>query len=436
MRESESIESVSVRMQHEWNQRAREDAHFYVAFGRRDQDDDEFFATGREMVTALEYDLKRFPAGTNRRALRALEIGCGPGRLMKPLSRHFGEIHGVDVSDEMIARALVNLRGIAHAHVHHTTGADLAPFADESFDLVYSYAVFQHIPSREVVMRYLQEARRVLKPGGILRAQLNGLDETATRYDTWSGVRIQAAELATFAADNDLQLLALEGVRTQYMWTTMRKPAPGCAGETYRRTRIRRITNAHSSEPVAPAAGRFASISIWIENLPGDCDLNHLEVRIGGLAAQACYIGPAEADQLQQLNVILPSIVRTGLLPVQIFWKGMELCTSSVVRVIPAPPIVPVVLSVTDGIDMLSGKRIVTGSVKVTVEEASSLEDFQASVDGQPVREIDIFCVDPRPPRHEINFRVPDGISAGLHTLTMGIGSRPLGTVQLEIAGM
>ena len=47
-------------------------------------------------------------------------------------------------------------------------GRDLAAFADESFDLVYSYAVFQHIPSRDVVMQYLREARRVLKPGGLL----------------------------------------------------------------------------------------------------------------------------------------------------------------------------------------------------------------------------------------------------------------------------
>ena len=163
----------------------------------------------------------------NRRAWRALEIGCGPGRLMRPLSRHFGEIHGVDVSDEMIARARANLRGIPHAHPHHTSGADLAPFADESFDFVYSYAVFQHIPSRDVVMQYLREARRVLKPGGILRAQINGLDQTAARYDTWSGVRIPAEEVAAFARENDMQLLALEGARTQYMWTTMRKRAPG-----------------------------------------------------------------------------------------------------------------------------------------------------------------------------------------------------------------
>src|SRR4051812_33394888 len=162
-------------MQRDWNERAREDAHFYVAFGRRDQDPEEFFATGAEVVKGLEWEMRRFGPGGNRRAWRALEIGCGPGRLMRPMSKHFGEIHGVDVSDEMIRRAHANLSDIRHAHPHHSSGADLAEYADESFEFVYSYAVFQHIPSRDVVMQYLREAHRVLKPGGILRVQMNGL---------------------------------------------------------------------------------------------------------------------------------------------------------------------------------------------------------------------------------------------------------------------
>ena len=107
---------VTERMRKEWNERAREDAHFYVAFGRREQNDDEFFETASEVVAGLEWELRRLPARENRRAWRALEIGCGPGRLIKPMSKHFGEIHGVDVSDEMIIRARQNLRGIAHAH--------------------------------------------------------------------------------------------------------------------------------------------------------------------------------------------------------------------------------------------------------------------------------------------------------------------------------
>ena len=89
----------------------------------------------------------------------------------------------------MVRLAERNLSGVAHAHVHASDGIDLALFASEYFDFVYSYAVFQHIPSRHVVLNYLQETRRVLKPGGIARLQFNGLAGGSAKYDTWSGVR-------------------------------------------------------------------------------------------------------------------------------------------------------------------------------------------------------------------------------------------------------
>src|SRR6478735_12831211 len=124
------------RMRSDWNERASEDAYYYVAFGRREQDHDEFFATGADLVKTLTAEFKRLS-----RRDAALEIGCGPGRLMRPLSRYFAEIHGVDVSDEMIRLAGERLRGVPNAHPHHSSGADLALFCDNSFDFVYSYAV-------------------------------------------------------------------------------------------------------------------------------------------------------------------------------------------------------------------------------------------------------------------------------------------------------
>ena len=123
---ADSENSVSERMRADWNQRAREDAHYYVAFGGRDQDEAEFHATAADVLRSIEAQLKRLPSKANRRAWRALEIGCGPGRLVKPLSRHFGEIHGVDVSDEMIRLARERLADIPHAHFHATNGASLA----------------------------------------------------------------------------------------------------------------------------------------------------------------------------------------------------------------------------------------------------------------------------------------------------------------------
>jgi SAM-dependent methyltransferase len=425
---------VAERMRREWNERAKEDAHFYVAFGRREQADDEFFETAREVVLGLEMELRRLPANANRRAWRALEIGCGPGRLMRPMSRHFGEIHGVDVSDEMIARARENLRGIPHAHPHATSGCDLSQFADDSFDFVYSYAVFQHIPSRDVVMQYLREARRVLKPGGLLRCQINGLDKTAKTYDTWSGVRISAEEIREYALQNDMQLLALEGTRTQYMWTTMCKRSPGWRSQRIQSAaRIRRITNAHNSEPVVPTRGRFASFTVWLEFLPQDCDLIGLEVLVGGAKSTPCYIGPPEADGLQQLNVLLGEVDRTGVLPLEILWNVLPICESAGVRVIPPGPPVPHVLSVTDGINMMSGLRVTTGCVKVTVEEADHPDRFSAELSGKPVAGIDIFCADPLPPRYEINFDLPECTQPGANELRMRLGERSLGSVVLDV---
>jgi len=97
-------ENVVEQMRTDWNARAAEDAHYYVAFGRREQDDEEFQSTGDEVVHGLEWEMRRFGAIGDKRAMRALEIGCGPGRLMRPMSSHFGEIHGVDISDQMVAR--------------------------------------------------------------------------------------------------------------------------------------------------------------------------------------------------------------------------------------------------------------------------------------------------------------------------------------------
>src|SRR5665213_53682 len=96
--------AVENRMRAEWNERAQEDAHYYVAFGRRDQDDAEFLATAKALAGELVGELKRLP-DTPRMQRRALEIGCGPGRLLRPLSQYFGQIYGVDVSDSMIAIA-------------------------------------------------------------------------------------------------------------------------------------------------------------------------------------------------------------------------------------------------------------------------------------------------------------------------------------------
>jgi SAM-dependent methyltransferase len=422
------------RMRTDWNQRASEDAYYYVAFGRREQEDDEFFSTAGDIVKGLIWDLKR---ARGRDA--ALEIGCGPGRLMRPLAQYFTEIHGVDVSDEMIKLSRERLRNIPNAHPHVTSGSDLAQFPDDKFDFVYSYAVFQHIPSREVVFSYLREARRVLKPDGILRCQMNGLPPHAKQYDTWSGVRIAPDEVMNFTREQDLQLLVLEQIWTQYMWITCRKRPAGwgasLAGRKVEPTAaIRNLTNALTGEAVAPQTGALAALSVWVQNLPDECGLHHLAITADGKPCRPTYIGEPEKDGVVQVNVTLPEGIRTGLVPVEMRWIAQPLCDPAWVRIMPPGPSVPRILTITDGINLCSGARIVTRSVKVTMLEISDASQFRATIDGLQAVDIDSFCADPLTQRYEFNFRLPDSIRAGAHEVSVQLGRRRFAPLPIEVA--
>jgi SAM-dependent methyltransferase len=422
---------VNERMRADWNARAREDAHYYVAFGGRDQDEESFLATAADVLRFLEGELKRFPAEARQPGLSALEIGCGPGRLMKPLSRHFREIHGVDVSDEMIRLARQRLRDIPHAHAHVTNGASLVQFDAESFDFVYSYAVFQHIPSRDVVLEYMREIRRVLKPGGIFRGQFNGLPHSAIP-DTWSGVVFSADDIRRFARENSLQLLDLMGAGTQYMWSTWRKPAARQPASD-RKPVVHRITNAHSWEPVVPNRGRHAAISVWMKNLPAECDLNNLDVVIDGAPGALFYLGPPGAEGLQQVNAWLPEGVRTGLVPVEILWNRARLSEPATVRVIPAAPPVPRIVSITDGVNLVRKNASTTGLLKVQLEEISAPESISARIGDRMVERLEYLCVDPRAPRYEVNFRLPQGLPEGPNRLEIRVGERRLLPASIDV---
>ena len=411
-------DDVVETMRSEWNQRAREDANYYVAFGRREQNDEEFFATGADVIRALETELKRVS-----RKRRALEIGCGPGRLLRPMSKHFEEIHGIDIADEMVERARGNLANLPHAHAHHAEGSDLRAFADGYFDFVYSYAVFQHIPSGEVVFGYLREVARVLANGGIAHLQLNGLEKSAQTYTTWSGFRISAEEVRAFTSENGLQLLALDGVGTQYMWTTWRKQAP---------VRIRAIANSHTGEHAVPAYGRLASASVWVENLPPGCDLNSLEALVDGVPALNTYLGP-ESGGLTQFNILLPAGTRTGLVPVELRFSDRELCELAWMRVIAPGPAVPRIERVTDGTNLMADRRIESRTVKLQMEEVPNPETFTATVSGEPVRGVEMFCIDPRNQRWDISFWLPEATGAGHHILDIRLGERQFEPVLIEV---
>jgi len=128
-------------------------------------DPEAFFASGREAVDETIADLAGLgvtlaPDG------RALDFGCGIGRLTLALAAHVDEVVGVDIAPSMIAGAEEHNDVGPRVSYRLNTGEDLAGFEDDSFDLVLSVIVLQHIENRFKV-GYLEEFLRVLRPGGI-----------------------------------------------------------------------------------------------------------------------------------------------------------------------------------------------------------------------------------------------------------------------------
>lgn len=112
-------------------------------FRREQIDIDEFFLTGDSYIQDRLARLERQLGVVPRR--RALDFGCGVGRVALPLAALFDEVVGLDVAPGMLKEAerLRLERGIGNAHFRLSD--DRLSMAVGEFDFVHSYIVFQHI---------------------------------------------------------------------------------------------------------------------------------------------------------------------------------------------------------------------------------------------------------------------------------------------------
>ncbi|MDQ6795905.1 MAG: class I SAM-dependent methyltransferase [Chloroflexota bacterium] len=130
----------------------------------------EFMATGVRNVENLMARAESL--GLPLRRDRALDFGCGIGRLTRPLAFWFGEAVGVDISAPMIEQAMLVNAGVRNCSFVHNTRPDLSILDDASFDLAYSHIVLMHLPNQAVAESYIRELIRVLRPGGLLVFQI------------------------------------------------------------------------------------------------------------------------------------------------------------------------------------------------------------------------------------------------------------------------
>lgn len=128
-----------------------------------------FYDTGREHVDAL------FAPHGDWRPGRALDFGCGVGRLVVPLAARCDAVVGVDVSPDALekARAACAERGIENASFAESLPAG-------GFDLVHTTIVMQHIPPADGYGLFRAMAAS-LNPGGRGIVQITVGARPATR---------------------------------------------------------------------------------------------------------------------------------------------------------------------------------------------------------------------------------------------------------------
>ena len=213
-----------------WDRAAQEDARWYIATAS-----DPFFERGRRDAD----ELVAFSGLQPSKDKTLLEIGAGAGRMTHRFAELYGRVLALDVSEQMLRLGRGNLAGVGNVEWVLGSGADLAVIPDGCVDDVFSYITLQHVADSAAVLCYLEEAGRVLRPGGRGALQVRHPGPLPRMIDVaghlvhvaqgrrvwsaaWRGTRISARRLLQAASRSGAQVeLRPRGHR--HLWVLLRR---------------------------------------------------------------------------------------------------------------------------------------------------------------------------------------------------------------------
>lgn len=218
-------------MRRDWDQRARENARHYVVTGQDQWSDEEFYQSGQiSLEEDILNDLTNICQGMDPKDMKVLEIGCGAGRVTRAFAGFFGQVYAVDISREMTRRARGAVAGFPNVRVFRNNGKDLSAVREHwwnrfgigeglQLDFAYSFLVFQHIPSREIIENYVREVNRLLRPGALFKFQVQGsLRVEAHGDDSWVGAPFTERDAREMADRCGFEMRYQYGAGDQYYW--------------------------------------------------------------------------------------------------------------------------------------------------------------------------------------------------------------------------
>jgi SAM-dependent methyltransferase len=447
--EPQSLAAFSSMMKRDWDDRAKENARWYINTHSIEQTDEEFDLTGkRDFDGVVSPDLALLTDGRDPVALRVLEIGCGAGRMTRFLAETFGEVYGVDVSGEMIRLAQDRLSHLRNVYFKETNGVDFAVFPEDFFDVIFSAYVFQHAPDPQVIESNIRDAYRVLKPRGVFKFVVSAIkhaDYVQMQKDTWSGAAFPESSIRRLSEEMGAQLLGVVGDGTQYCWSLLRKrslpidrsPASFFSPEILTVGRADNLAH----RDLAPRTEDFYLGTILRGVNYESVDIANVSIEFRGRSLAPCYVGPVGVDAENfirrqkssrsendhiQINVRIPGDEPAGegdllaRLPGGVVSNAVTISLPPVLK--GQPRILVIANAVDTGLDIYAeGAKSRIRILVDQIGERLKAEDVGVKVNDDWIKPETMKFV-PEKSFWEITVQLPVGISPGEATLQVRVG--------------
>lgn len=200
-----------------WNSLAKDNPMYYIAsYKGKNITEKEFDESGRR-------DYERYISNdyliNNKESI--IEIGCGIGRMTKYMAKDFKEVVGFDVSGEMIKQGNKRLMDYPNVVLMETDGETL-PMENDRATFVFSYLVFQHMKTKEMIEKNCREVYRVLKKGGLFKVLIRA-DHPKDTKAWWSGIGFNEEDLYFIWDDIGFTLVKMEYIGNYAIWLWLEK---------------------------------------------------------------------------------------------------------------------------------------------------------------------------------------------------------------------
>lgn len=195
-----------------WEKLAKENSRYYVAsFRGKNITEEEYSDSGWEDYKKYIISDKLIKIENN-----FLEIGCGTGRMTEWIAQIWPKVIATDISGKMIDEGEKRLKGIKNIMWIETNGL-IIPLTDNQIDFAFSYIVFQHFKTKEMLESNFREVYRVLKNGGMFKVLVRSDKVDISTW--WGGIDCDE----NIALKAGFKLFKKEKVNSYGLWLWLKK---------------------------------------------------------------------------------------------------------------------------------------------------------------------------------------------------------------------